>query len=337
MHIFYGEGENYADVTEAAVTYCFDGTRIFIAAGDTASHFFADPAPGYLKSVIVVRELDGTMECRLFGAQDPVRILPTDAEKRQIEQILDTVNAGRPNAIEQPPATLSTEAKIDFYHAQLRFTGGDIDHEWAEQSMAVDFLSPNARVLELGSNIGRNTLMISCILNDPGNLVTVECNPFFVDLLRNNRFANHFDFHIEAAALSRRRLMQRTDNRQFGSAAEAWEAIPAEELAPDHEWIPTVTFDELEAKYDIRFDTLVADCEGALYYILEDDPGLLANITTIILESDFRVAGQKWSVERRFAEYDFERVYSIAPTTELTDLPRECADSFWEVWKRNGS
>lgn len=337
MHIFYGEGENYTDVTEAAITYCFDGTRIFIAAGDTASYFFADPAPGYAKNVIVVREFDGRTECRSFGPTSPLRILPTDAEKRQITQILDKVNAGRPNDIEQPPATFTFQEKISFYHAQLRFTGGDITHEMVEQSMVVDYLDPDARVLELGSNIGRNTLMISCILNDPRNLVTVECNPFFVELLRNNRFANRLDFHIEAAALSHRKLMQSTDNCRFGSAAEAWEAIPAEELAPGCEWITSVTFDELEAKYKIRFDTLVADCEGALYYILEDDPGLLTNITTIILESDFRVVEQKWSVERIFAQYGFERVFSVALVPNLTELPQECADSFWEVWKRNDS
>lgn len=334
MHIFYGDGSTYLDVTEAAITSCFDGNRIFIAAGDTGSYFFPDPVPGYLKTIIVTREFDTGMECRLFHSNEPIRLIPTEAEHQQIAAILDQVHGGKPKVIEQPPAGYNTEAKIDFYHSQLRFTGGDITHEWVEQSMAVDFLDPGAQVLELGSNIGRNTLLIACILNDPRNLVTVECNPFFVELLRNNQFANRLDFHIEAAALSHRKLMQSTNNCQFGSAAEAWEAIPGEELLPGHEWIPTVTFTELEAKYQRRFDTLVADCEGALYYILEDDPTLLANITTIIVESDYRVVEHKRSVELRFVDYGFERVRAVPLVPNLTALPQECADSFWEVWKR---
>lgn len=334
MHIFYGSGDSYIDVTDAAVTYCFDGTRIYIAAGDTGANYFRDPLPGYLKNIIVVREFDGVMACRSFGANVPIRIIPTDAETHQITDILDRVNQGKPGAIEPPPATFSTDSKLKFFHSQLRFTGGDITHEWREQAMAVNFLDPDARVLELGSNIGRNTLLISCLLNDPRNLVTVECNPFFVELLRNNKFANQLDFHIEAGALSYRKLMQSTDNCRYGSAAEAWEAIPAEELAEGYEWIPTVTFAELEKKYNLCFDTLVADCEGALFYILEDDPDLLTNITTIIMESDFRVVEQKWAVERKFAEYGFERIHSEALVPNLTTLPQECADSFWEVWKR---
>ncbi len=334
MHIFYGNGDTYSDVTEAAMTCCFDGTRIFIPSGDTASYFFPDPIPGYLKNVIMLREFDSGMECRCFGPGNEIRIFPTDAEQRQIAETLDRANTGQSRRIVQPPTAFDTDAKINFYHSQLRLTGGDITHEWREQSMAVNFLKPDARVLELGSNIGRNTLLIACILEDPRNLVTVECNPFFVELLRNNRFANRLDFHIEAAALSHRKLMQSTDNCRFGSAAEAWEAIPAEELPPGYEWIPTVTFSELEAKYDLRFDTLVADCEGALFYILEDDPELLTNITTIILESDYRVVEHKRSVEGVFAAYGFERVYSEALVPNLTELPQECADSFWEVWKR---
>ncbi len=334
MHIFYGDGDSYIDVTEAAVSSCFDGTRIFVPAGDTGSYFFADPAPGYLKNMIVLREFGGKLECRSFGANSEVRIFPTDDEQQQITEILDRVHHGKPRAIAQPPATFNTDAKIRFYHSQLGFTGGDITHEWREQTMAVNFLEPDARVLELGSNIGRNTLLISCILNDPGNLVTVECNPFFVELLRNNQYANRLDFHIEAAALSYRKLMQSTDNCRFGSAAEAWEAIPAEELPPGYEWIPTVTFSELEAKYNLRFDTLVADCEGALYYILEDDTDLLTGIRTIILESDYRVAEHKRCVERHFADHGFECVHSEPLVPNLTELPQECADSFWEVWKR---
>ena len=52
------------------------------------------------------------------------------------------------------------------------------------------------------------------------------------------------------------------------------------------------------------------------------------------MESDFRVVEQKWAVERKFADRGFERVHSVALVPNLTELPQECADSFWQVWKR---
>ena len=43
---------------------------------------------------------------------------------------------------------------------------------------------------------------------------------------------------------------------------------------------------ELKNKYNINFDTLVLDCEGAFYYILMDMPEILENIKLIINEID---------------------------------------------------
>lgn len=334
MRLFYGNGNQYEDITNDAIKYCFDGNRIFIPSGDTGGLFFSDPLYGYLKNVIAVRLQNDAMTCRKYEASEEVRIYPSFAEKKLIAEILEKIHAGKSKEVQRPPELSTTDEVISFFHAQLNFRGGHINHEWREQSMIVEYLNPDAQVLELGSNIGRSTLMISCILNDPKNLVTVECNPFFVELLRNNRFANRFDFHIEEAALSYRKLMQSSDNYRFGSEAEAWEAVPSEELSPGYEWIASVTFEELQKKYQLRFDTLVADCEGALFYILQDRPEILTNIGTIITESDYRTVDQKWAVEKIFTEYGFERIHAEALVPNLTELPQECADSFWEVWRK---
>ena len=143
-------------------------------------------------------------------------------------------------------------------------------------------------------------------------------------MLRNNRYANSFKFHIEPSALSYRKLMQR-----------AWETTPAEELLPSYQWVRTITFAELVEKYGIEFDTLVADCEGALYYILNDNDELLTNVKTIIVESDYRSVGHKRNVEAIFRSHGLERVYSEAlVTTWNHPFPAECAETFFEVWKK---
>ena len=50
---------------------------------------------------------------------------------------------------------------------------GSFDEEAVEQEMTYKFLAPDDKVLELGSNIGRNSLIISKIFTSSENLVTL--------------------------------------------------------------------------------------------------------------------------------------------------------------------
>lgn len=333
LQVFYGRGQTFADVTAHAFRHCFDGERIYIPSGDTGCLFFPDPLYGYAKTIVAIRTEDGKTTCQQFYSSEEVRI-PASIEDERRAGVDRQITPGYSRRIMRPPAEISSDERIQFYHSQLTCFGGDITHEWREQSMVVNFMNPDAKVLEIGANIGRNTLMISCVLNDERNLVSLECNPFFIELLRNNRFANGFHFHIEPSALSYRRLIQSQQYRQYGSEAEAWETIPSEELPDGYDWISTITFEQLTAKYQLEFDTLVADCEGALYYILQDNPNIVENMQTVILESDYRIAGQKEAVEKIFARFGLEKVHAEALYPNLTALPQECADSFWEVWMR---
>lgn len=223
------------------------------------------------------------------------------------------------------PSDGSVEQIIEATHQQLAFVGGRLTDELPEQSMAVRFLDPGAKALEIGSNIGRNTLMIASRLADPTKFVTMECDPNSVALLRYNRQANGFEFHIEPSALSYRRLIQR-----------GWETVPAEELQPGFQWVSTITFEELLSKYQIAFDTLVADCEGALFYILQDNPAMLDGISTVILEADYPNVDHKRSVEAVFGHRGFHRVHSEPLVTDWEHpFPDEVAASFFEVWRKS--
>ena len=155
-------------------------------------------------------------------------------------------------------------------------------------------------------------------------MVTLECDPTAVGILRQNRSANNLHFHIEPSALSYRSLMQR-----------GWDTVPSDELQPGYQWVRTITFEELNEKYRIPFDTLIADCEGALYYLLQDNSRILENIRTVILESDYLLADHKKEVESIFRSYNLEKVYSEPLLVDWDHpFPAECADSFFEVWKR---
>jgi len=105
-------------------------------------------------------------------------------------------------------------------------------------------------------------------------LVTLESNADIARQLIENRNLNNLNFHIENSALSSRKLIQR-----------GWDTIPSDILQEGFQWVNTLTFNEIQTKYNITFDTLVLDCEGAFYYILLDTPEILDNVNLIIMET----------------------------------------------------
>jgi FkbM family methyltransferase len=192
--------------------------------------------------------------------------------------------------------------------------------ELPEQKIVVRYLTGDEKVLEIGSSIGRNSLTISTILknnNNNNNFVTLESNVDTANKLRENRDLNNYNFNIENSALSKRKLMQRDH-----------ESEPSDDLREGYTWVNTITFDELKTKYNINFDTLILDCEGAFYYILKDMPEMLDNINLIIMENDYMDLSHKQYIDDTLSSNNFYRDYVESGGWGV------CSDYFYEVWKR---
>jgi FkbM family methyltransferase len=195
---------------------------------------------------------------------------------------------------------------------------GSFFEELPEQRMSVRYLTGKEKVLEIGGNIGRNSLIIARLLNSKQyNLVTLESNLEIAAQLKENRDANQLQFHIETSALSKRKLIQK-----------GWDTLPSETLQEGYSWVNTMTLDEIQAKYNIVFDTLVLDCDGAFYYILMDMPEILANINLIIMENDYYELEKKQYVDNVLKQNGFYRDYAEGGGWG------PCTDYFFEVWKK---
>jgi FkbM family methyltransferase len=199
----------------------------------------------------------------------------------------------------------------------LSLNYGSFFEELPEQRMSVRYLTGKERVLEIGGNIGRNSLIIARLLNNQKNLVTLESNLEIAAQLKENRDANQLQFHIEASALSKRRLIQK-----------GWDTLPSETLQEGYSWVNTMSLDEIQTKYNIVFDTLVLDCEGAFYYILTDMPEILANINLIIMENDYYELEKKQYVDNVLKQNGFYRDYAEGGGWG------PCMEYFFEVWKK---
>jgi len=220
--------------------------------------------------------------------------------------------------------------KLKEIHTKLKIDYGTFNEEVPEQLMVIKYITGNEKILELGGNIGRNTLVISYILNNNNNnnLVTFESDPNIAQQLIHNREQNNLDFKIESSALSNRKLLQK-----------GWDTIVLPEMNEDNsnlindlllEYKPvnTINYNEFKEKYNIDFDTLIVDCEGALYYILMDMPQILDSIKLIIMENDYHDINYKIFIDKILKEKEFKLDYVESGGWG------PCYENFFEVWKK---
>lgn len=271
MKILYGTKNEKLDVTEICYSKLMKNSIIKIPSSDFArAAIFTDPCYGTLKVIMVTKE-DNSM--LLFDSTPDVYI-DTNTNKIYTKDIPEYITSIYPDYNE----------KLRNIHKTLKLGYGTFEEEYPEQTLSVRYLTGNEKVLEIGSNIGRNSLIINYILSQKNNnnFVTLESDNDIANILKSNRDLNGCNFHIENAALSKRRLIQK-----------GWNTICCDVLLDGYKDVNTITLEELNKKYNIEFDTLVLDCEGAFYYILMDMPEILNNINLIIVENDYHNINHK--------------------------------------------
>lgn len=297
MIIKYGLVYNYIDITDKCLSLKDKNNIITIPCGDTnRDRLFTDPHPGLMKKIFIFKDnkrYDYDVKCTI-----KINI------KNDTIDIFDEKNV---------------QYKLDSLYFHLKLKNGLFIHELPEQKMTMRTLTGNEKVLEIGGNIGRNSLIIGSILKDSKNLVVLETDKNIALQLKENRNINNLNFFIENSALSKRKLIQK-----------GWVTEVSDTLLDGYEWVNIINLEELKQKYSIEFDTLILDCEGAFYYILMDMPEILNNINTIIVENDYTQKDQQEYVERILKENNFYLEYSEG----LDWYGRSYTPDFFQVWKK---
>lgn len=298
LTVLYGVKGKYLDITDN-LKYFGDDYLIIIPEGDFfRTKFFKvnDPAPGILKHIkLICNGKEEILDDKTYREIDSS--IYSNLTKHNCYKSIDDI----------PEICI-----INKYHNKLKLKYGSWSQELPEQLLSLKFIKANLKVLELGGNIGRNSMIIASLLENQKNLVTIEPNIEIFKQLKENRDSNNLVFNIEESALSKRRLWSRN-----------WNTYDCE--VPGSKEVKTISFDDIEKKYNLVFDTFVVDCEGALYYILKDDPTILKNINLIIIENDFTSNDHKKWVGEQFKYNGLKRVYN-----ENLGFRRD----FYEVWKR---
>jgi len=313
MKFFYGIENNYTDISDLVYKYCKKNNHIIIPSSDhNRAMLFGDPLFGILKNIKV--EFDDNT----FKIFDHIQQIVIQIDNNLIIEKPEPKILTRTEWWETIGKNID-DSRLKLYelHKYLNIQFGNKFDEYPEQLMAINFIKENDIVLELGGNIGRNTCVIAQLLKDDKNLVSLECNPKHVKELTINRNNNNFNFQIEPSALSKRNLIQK-----------GWDTKVSDIVLPGYFKVNTISWDDLKNKYNLNFNTLVADCEGALYYILQDEPDMLKDFDKVIMENDYWDINHKNFVDENLKKNGFKVVFSGGGGWG------PCSSFFYEVWKK---
>ena len=296
---FYGISDYKVKITSKVIEKCVNDNICYIPGSDiTRDILFGDPLYGIHKFIYVVFDDVETV----FDETKPVSINIITGE-----------------------IVVSTYEKLLAIQEKYELWFGKWKDELPEQLMILSNVVSTSKVLEIGANIGRSSLIISSCLSDSSNLVSLECDNYISKQLTINRYWNKLNFHIENSALSNKRIFQK-----------GWDTVCIDYVDDNVNLektgfteVNTITLSNLRNKYSIEFDTLFLDCEGAFYFILRDTPEILNGIKLIIMENDYKDIKHKEYIDNILTSKGFKVTYSEAGGWG------PCSNFFFQTWKLN--
>lgn len=145
--------------------------------------------------------------------------------------------------------------------------------EVQEQHDANTFIKPDDKVLELGARYGGVSITINKILKNKKDHVAVEPEAKVWNALEKNRNRHYCEFQICKGAISNKPLKMNEGGyngfANFTSDAETND-IPLFKISD----------------FNIDFNVLVVDCEGALENFYNENKDLFNNLRLILYEKD---------------------------------------------------
>jgi FkbM family methyltransferase len=191
--------------------------------------------------------------------------------------------------------------------------GEYFDHrktEITEQLQVEKYIEHDSVVLELGARFGTVSCIINKKISSPTNQVSVEPDMRVQSALYENMIENECNFHIVNGFISTRSMAL--------TQIDSYDGYGATSEKSNTSSIPFYTLEEIETKYNLKFNTLVADCEGFLEQFFDENPQLYSQLSLIIFEKDYPEKCNYELITNNLKLHNFKQLES----------------GFHEVWKR---
>jgi FkbM family methyltransferase len=150
--------------------------------------------------------------------------------------------------------------------------------EKQEQDLAKQYIEENDVVLELGARYGSVSCIINSKLNCKTNQVVIEPDSRVWGALERNRSANKCQFHIVKGFVSAKKMSLTNINFYHGGYG-------ATSVPDENSKIRSYSLEEISQ--GMKFNVLVADCEGFLETFFDENPNFIDNLRLVIFEADY--------------------------------------------------
>jgi FkbM family methyltransferase len=304
MRILYGGNQRYIDVTDK----CMPSPFLYIPQTDyNRATLYGDPLVGVQKHIVFLDDYGN------YAMLDHTQALLLHSDSNGKFNIHTPVTS-------DDIATMPDEYRLSYIQSKLKLSHGSFQDEYPEQLMATKFIKPDDVVFEIGGNIGRNSLIIASLISDSKNLTVVETDPASISRLTYNRDANHLNFRIVPAAISKLPMIQRGwDTRISDTVPDGWYRVN------------TASYADICSTMEKKPNVMVIDCEGALYYILQEESTFFDGINLVIMENDYKSIEHKEYVDQRLRDAGLKRIY-VRPLHATYII---CKENFYEVWAKD--
>lgn len=155
--------------------------------------------------------------------------------------------------------------------------------EKPEQDLAQEYIQCNDMVFELGARYGSVSCVINSKLKCKTNQVVVEPDELVWEALDRNKKVNNCEFNIVKGFVSNKKLGLINKSLGYGTKYYGYGTSCT---VDDSSKIPSYTLKEIEEKYKLKFNVLVADCEGFLETFFDENPNFYDQLRLIIFEAD---------------------------------------------------
>lgn len=155
-----------------------------------------------------------------------------------------------------------------------------LEYERDEQLLASKYISPDDTVLELGARYGSVSCIINKILKNKTHQVAVEPDKTVWDALERNKRENQCEFIIYKGIVSSKSYDLKLNG--YGSTVDITNTI----TTMDTIHVDNISLEELQNRTGLKFNVLVADCEGFLEVFLKENYWLYDQLTCILFECD---------------------------------------------------
>lgn len=152
--------------------------------------------------------------------------------------------------------------------------------EKPEQELAKKYINNDDIVLELGARYGSVSCIINSKLSNKKNHVCVEPDSRVWDALEKNKIINHCEFNIVNGFIGKHKMSLTNLDEYYGGYASTF-------IYDEMSNISSYSLDEIKNKYNLKFNVLVADCEGYLEIFFDENPQLYSELRLIIFEEDY--------------------------------------------------